>query len=123
MLAISMNGMAQTTGIIVERNNNGTISSVKYPREDKSEAVPENATMFFSNVLKVRNDTAGSGYIVTWPPDKRIVTSNGGDSFWNQDFPGKIWKSRNKFLRPCGSKRQSRARIFAGENNMKIALA
>ena len=36
MLAISMNGMAQTTGIIVERNNNGTISSVKYPREDKS---------------------------------------------------------------------------------------
>ena len=56
MLAISMNGMAQTTGIIVERNNNGTISSVKYPREDKSEAVPENATMFFSNVLKVRNE-------------------------------------------------------------------
>ena len=44
------------------------------------------------------HDTAGSGYIVTWPPDKRIAISNGSDSFWNQDFPQKIWKSRNKFV-------------------------
>ena len=35
---------------------------------------------------------------MTWPPDKRIATSNGGGSFWNQDFPQKIWKSRNKFV-------------------------
>jgi Zn-dependent metalloprotease len=56
MLAIGMNGMAQTTEGIVERNNNGVISSVKYPREDKIGAVPENAAMFFTNVLKVRNE-------------------------------------------------------------------
>ena len=56
MLVLSMNGMAQTTGIIVERNNNGVISSVKYLREDKNETVPENAAMFFTNVLKVRNE-------------------------------------------------------------------
>lgn len=57
MLAISMNGTAQTTeGVIVERNQNGIISSVRYPREDKNVAVPENSVMFFANVLKVRND-------------------------------------------------------------------
>lgn len=57
ILAISMNGMAQKTeDIIVERNHNGIISSVKYPREDKNVAVPENSAMFFANVLKVRND-------------------------------------------------------------------
>lgn len=42
MLAISINGIAQTAGAIVERNDNGIISSVKYPQGDKNEAVPEN---------------------------------------------------------------------------------
>ena len=56
MLAISMSGMAQSIGGIVERNKNGVISSVKYSREGKNVAVPENAAMFFANVLKVRNE-------------------------------------------------------------------
>ena len=47
MLAISMSGMAQSIGGIVERNKNGVISSVKYSREGKNVAVPENAAMFF----------------------------------------------------------------------------
>ena len=42
-------------------------------------------------------------YII--PSIQRIAISNGGGSFWNQDFPQKIWKSRNKFvsLHPIGN--------------------
>lgn len=53
MLTISMDGIAQTTGI-VERNNKGIISFVKYPQQDKNEAVPENAAKFFIDVLNVK---------------------------------------------------------------------
>lgn len=40
MLTISMNGIAQTTGI-VERNNKGVISFVKYLQQNKNEVVTQ----------------------------------------------------------------------------------
>ncbi len=56
MLAINMIGRAQTPKIIIERNNHGVISSVKYSPHDYSDDVPENASSFFEKVLNVRSN-------------------------------------------------------------------
>ena len=55
MLTISINGVAQKTESIIERNNNGIISSVKYPFQGENGMAPENAASFFAQVLNVRN--------------------------------------------------------------------
>ena len=44
----------QSTGTVIEKNNNGIVSSVKFSLQDKNEDIPNNASSFFVKVLNVR---------------------------------------------------------------------
>lgn len=44
----------QATGTVIEKNNNGIVSSVKFSLQDKNEDIPNNASSFFVKVLNVR---------------------------------------------------------------------
>ena len=50
ILAICINGKAQTQETIVERNSKGIISSVKFSQDSKGENVPKSATSFFTDM-------------------------------------------------------------------------